>query len=234
MSISKRLAVKTRRDLLKMNAAAAGTALLARAGIRDADPPRNPPQAQWSPERALEELLAGNKRFTESSMTAFEDDLKILKQKTVDRQEPFAAVLSCSDSRVPVEIIFDQSIGHIFVTRVAGNILSPEVIASLEFGAAVLGIKAIMVMGHANCGAVKAAMAGKSAPGQITALYRHFQPAIAQSGDNLEAAIKANARIQCSLLGKSSTVVSAMLKEHKLLLVPAYYDLAVGTVTLLD
>ncbi len=118
-------------------------------------------QNQLTPDAAVGELLAGNKRFTAGRLTAFEQDLLILKQKSAEKQEPFAAVLSCADSRVPVELIFDQSIGHIFVTRVAGNVVTPEIIASLEYGAIVLGVKAILVMGHANCGAVKAAIQGK-------------------------------------------------------------------------
>lgn len=113
-------------------------------------------QSKLSPDAALQELMDGNKRFTSGHLTAFDQDLGILKQNTAEKQEPFAAVLSCADSRVPVELVFDQSIGHIFVTRVAGNIVTPEIIASLEYGAAVLGTKVILVMGHGNCGAVKA------------------------------------------------------------------------------
>ena len=108
--------------------------------------------------------------------------LAILKQHTAEKQEPFAAVLSCADSRVPVELAFDQSIGHIFVTRVAGNIITPEIIGSLEYGAAVLGTKVILVMGHANCGAVDAAIKGKEVPGQISSLFPHIQPAVDQAG----------------------------------------------------
>jgi carbonic anhydrase len=167
-------------------------------------------------------------------MTALDEDLKILKQKTVDQQEPFAAVLSCADSRVPVEFIFDQSIGRIFVSRVAGNVITPEIIGSLEYGAAVLGTKVILVMGHSNCGAVKAAMQGTAAPGQITALYRHFQPALDQAGSNLEAAIKSNAKIQSDLLRKGSTVIAGLVKEKKIKVTSAYYDLGGGGVTLLE
>ena len=167
-------------------------------------------------------------------MTALDEDLKILKQKTADRQQPFAAVLSCADSRVPVEFIFDQSIGHIFVSRVAGNVITPEIIASFEYGAAVLGTKVILVMGHTNCGAVSAAMQGKAAPGQISTLYRHFQPALDQAGSNLEAAIKSNAKIQSDLLRKGSTVIASLLTENKIKVVAAYYNLASGDVTLLE
>jgi carbonic anhydrase len=142
--------------------------------------------------------------------------------------------LSCADSRVPVELIFDQSLGHVFVTRVAGNIATSTVIASLEYGAAVLGTKAIMVLGHANCGAVKASIEAKAVPGQISALYRYIRPAVDQAGSDLEAAIKANARIQASLLRQSSPVLAEGIKQKRLKIVAAYYDLASGKVSLLD
>jgi len=167
-------------------------------------------------------------------MTSFEHDLKILKEHTIDKQEPFAAVLSCADSRVPVEILFDQTIGHIFVTRVAGNMVTPEIIASLEYGAAVLGTKVILVLGHASCGAVKAAIQGKEVPGQISALYPHLRPAIDHAGPNLEAAIKANAGIQARLLSEASPVLAPMVKEGKLKIVSGYYDIATGKVSMVE
>ena len=191
-------------------------------------------QSILTPDAALAELMAGNKRFIAERLTAHDEDLAILKQHTVDKQEPFAALLSCADSRVPVELVFDQSIGHIFVTRVAGNVITPEIIASLEYGAAVLGTKVILVMGHANCGAVSAAIKGKEVPGQISALYAHIQPAVDKAGPNLEATIKANARIQATLLRQASTVVSGLVKEGTLKVVAGYYDLSTGAVTLID
>jgi carbonic anhydrase len=157
-----------------------------------------------TPDEALKALLDGNERYVSGRLTSFDQDLKILRDHTVDKQEPFAAVLSCADSRVPVEIIFDQSIGHIFVTRVAGNVVTPEIIGSLEYGAAVLGTKVILVLGHASCGAVKAAIHAKAVPGQISALFPHLQPAVDQAGSDLAAATKANASIQAGLLGKAS------------------------------
>lgn len=93
-------------------------------------------QSTATPDAALTQLMDGNKRFMAGRLTAHEQDLAILKQSTVEKQEPFAAVLSCADSRVPVELVFDQSIGHVFVTRVAGNVVTPEIIGSLEYGAA--------------------------------------------------------------------------------------------------
>jgi carbonic anhydrase len=191
-------------------------------------------QSTLSPDAALQELMDGNRRFVSGHLTAFEQDLAILKEKTIEKQEPFAAVLSCADSRVPVELIFDQSIGHIFVARVAGNVITPEIIASLEYGVAVLGTKVILVMGHGGCGAVKATIQAKEVPGQISALYPHIQPAVDQAGSNLEAAIRANAKIQAGLLRESSTVVAGWVKEKKLKVVSAYYDLASGGVSILD
>ena len=189
-------------------------------------------QSPSTPDDALKALLDGNQRYIDGRFKSFDEDKQILRDHTVDKQEPFAAVLSCADSRVPVEIIFDQSIGHIFVTRVAGNMATPEIIASLEYGAAVLGTKVILVLGHASCGAVKAAIQGKAVPGQISVLFPPLQTAVDQAGSDLTAAIKANASIQATLLSKASTVLSPMVKEGKLKIVAGYYDLATGKVTL--
>src|SRR6516165_1012165 len=191
-------------------------------------------QSTMSPAEALKALMDGNQRFISGQMTSFEDDLQMLKQHTAEKQEPFAAVLSCADSRVPVELIFDQTIGHVFVTRVAGNIATTEIIASLEFGAAVLGTKAIMVLGHANCGAVQASIGAKAVPGQISVLYRYIPPAVDQAGPNLEATIKANAKWQAALLRRSSPVLAEHIKQNQLKIVAAYYDLASGRVSILD
>jgi carbonic anhydrase len=219
----------SRRELFRGTLAGAATAAF--AGVYE-----RPLSAQTSltPEAALQQLIDGNRRFAEGRLTSFTEDLDILKAKTVDKQEPFAAVLSCADSRVPVELIFDQSIGHVFVTRVAGNIATTPIIASLEFGVAVLGTKAIMVLGHANCGAVKASIEAKAVPGQISALYAYIRPAVDQAGPDLEAAIKANAKIQAGLLRQSSPVLADHIKENQLKIVAGYYELSSGKVTLLD
>ena len=185
-----------------------------------------------TPDAALQRLMEGNKRFAADQLTSFEEDLKLLKANTVDKQEPFAAVLSCADSRVPVELIFDQTIGHIFVTRVAGNLINAEIVGSLEYGAAVLGVKVLLVIGYANCGAVKAAMAKQEVPGQIASLYPHLEAAVA-AGGSFEETIKRNAVIQANLLAKTSTVLAPMVKDGKLKIQGAYFDLASGKVTLL-
>jgi len=133
---------------------------------------------------------------------------------------------------VPVELVFDQTIGHIFVTRVAGNIVTPEIIASLEYGVAVLGVKALLVLGHSSCGAVKAAMKADTVPGQISALYPHIRQAVEQSGGNFDKAIEANAKIQAELLRTSSTVIREAVKAGKLKVEAGVYDLASGKVAL--
>ena len=167
--------VPSRRRFLELGVTATAVGLLT-SGFELAAPLPAQAQSKLTPDEALAELMAGNKRFISEHMTAYEHDLAILKEHNVDKQEPFAAVLSCADSRVPVELVFDQSIGHIFVTRVAGNIITPEIIGSLEYGAAVLGTKVILVLGHANCGAVSATIKAKDVPGQISSLFPTSSP----------------------------------------------------------
>jgi carbonic anhydrase len=185
-------------------------------------------------EAAVRELMTGNERFAAGKITSFAEDLEILKQKTVNKQEPFAAVLSCADSRVPVEIVFDQSIGEIFVTRVAGNMVTPEIIASLEYGVAVLGVKAILVLGHSNCGAISAAIAAKEVPGQISVLYQHLIPGIERAKGDVPLAVKMNAAYQAQLLRESSTVIAKAIKENGVKVASGSYDLGTGRVTLGD
>lgn len=189
-------------------------------------------QSNLSPDTALQELMAGNQRFATNQLTSISHDLVVLKERTVEKQEPFAAVLSCADSRVPVELIFDQTIGEIFVTRVAGNIVTPEIIASLEYGVAVLGTEVLLVLGHVNCGAVKAAMKADAVPGQISNLYLGLRQAVEQSQGNLDKAIQANAKIQAELLRTSSTVIRDAVKGGKLKVEAGVYDLASGKVSL--
>jgi carbonic anhydrase len=224
----------SRRRFLQSAVAGTVAGLATAVGLEVTTPFSALAQSKLSPDAALQELMEGNRRFTSGRLTAREQDLAILKRNTIEKQEPFAALLSCADSRVPVEIVFDQTIGHLFVTRIAGNVVTPEIIASLEYGAAVLGTRAILVMGHAGCGAVKATIQAKEVPGQISALYPHIQPAVEQAGSNLEAATKVNAKLQANLLREASTVISGLLKEGKVKVVAGYYDIASGVVALLD
>jgi carbonic anhydrase len=213
----------------------AGAAGVVSGGMAEfAMPGRAFAQSKLSPDAALQALMDGNKRFVERQLTFYKEDLAILKQNTAEKQEPFASVLSCADSRVPVELLFDQSIGHVFVNRVAGNIATSEIIASIEYGVAVLGTRILMVLGHASCGAVKASIAAKAVPGQISSLYRYIRPAVDEAQGDVEAAIKANAKIQAKLLRDSSPVIASALKDAKLRVVAAHYELASGKVELLD
>ena len=202
------------------------------AGIEVALPRPLLAQTPLTPDAALRELMAGNERFDNNQLTSVEHDLRILKDNTVEKQEPFAAVLACADSRVPVELVFDQTIGHIFVTRVAGNIVTPEIIASLEYAVAVLGVKVLLVLGHTGCGAVKAAMKADAVPGQISALYQHIQSSVEHSGGDFGKAISINARFQANLLRTSSTVVRDAVKAGNVRVESGVYDLATGKVTL--
>ena len=213
---------------------AGSVAAMAAAGLNLLSARRAAAQTTLEPDEALKALIDGNARFVAEELTSFDDDLHILRDNTVAKQEPFAAVLACADSRVPIEMVFDQSIGHLFVARIAGNICTPEIIASLEYGAVVLGTKVILVLGHSGCGAVSAAAAGKAVPGQISALYAPIRPAVDRSGSNIEAAIKANAQIQAGLLQTASPVIAGLIKENKIKVAAAYYNLADGKVSLLS
>src|SRR6202522_2430786 len=190
-------------------------------------------QRPETPDRALNLLVQGNQRYVAQKLVSFQEDLDILKADSEEHQEPFAAVLSCADSRVPVELVFDQSIGHVFVVRVAGNVSTPDTIASLEYGAAVLGVKAILALGHTNCGAVKATIAGKAVPGQISTLYQYIHPAIAGSGGNLTTASRQNASLQASVLSEASPVLADLVKQKKLAIKAALYDVGNGKITML-
>ena len=183
-----------------------------------------------TPHDALEELRAGNERYVSNRMTSTHQDLSALRQQTVSEQHPFAAVLGCADSRVDVELLFDQTIGRLFVVRVAGNIAAPEVIASLEYAVAGLGVAAVVVLGHANCGAVKAALKSEQVPGQISSLYPYLRPAVERGVGDLQQAVKANAQLQADLLRTSSIVIREALGKGSIAVTAAVYDLASGRV----
>lgn len=222
-----------RRQFLQTVLSSAVVGVAVQTGIELALPTKLSAQSNLSPDAALQELIAGNQRFAANQLISISHDLIVLKERTVEKQEPFAAVLSCADSRVPVELIFDQTIGQIFVARVAGNIVTPEIIASLEYGVAVLGTEVLLVLGHLGCGAVKAAMKSDAVPGQISTLYLGLRHAVDQSEGNFEKAIEANAKIQAELLRTSSTVIRDALKAGKLKVEAGVYNLATGKVSLI-
>jgi carbonic anhydrase len=222
---------KRRREFLKLAAfSLAGLTTTSARGLYQAQ--RDVIQRPESPERAMDLLIEGNQRFVAQKLISFQEDLDVLKAHSEEHQEPFAAVLSCADSRVPVELVLDQSIGHLFVVRVAGNVATPDTIASLEYGAAVLGVKAILVLGHTNCGAVKATLAGKAVPGQISTLYQYIHPAIAGANGDPTTATRQNASLQASVLRETSPVLADLVKQKKLAVRAAIYDVGNGKITM--
>ncbi len=197
------------------------------AGAPFSEPSSAPPPG--CPEEALERLYAGNSRFSQGRSLAINRDLKRI-QATATRQTPFAAFLGCADSRVPIEIIFDQGFGDLFVTRIAGNIASSENIGSLEFASAVLGVKALFVLGHTSCGAVTATMHGSEVPGQISGLFQYIRPAVKVAGGDLDKAVRENVRNQAFVLAESSPIISRMLQRKELAIAGGVYDLQTGLV----
>jgi len=226
----------SRRNSLKFVAGAIGTGILAaRAGAELAAPEPVIAQNNVTPQQALQMLVDGNQRFVNNMRQNPNQTIARVTQ-VAPSQTPFAAILGCADSRFPAEILFDRGIGDIFVCRVAGNVATPEEKGSLEFGTLVLGAKVLMVIGHENCGAVKAAITGGELPGQIGSLTQAIKPAVEssknQAGDKVVNAVKANVRLQASRL-KDSPVISQLIQEGKLLVVGGYYDLDTAAVEII-
>jgi carbonic anhydrase len=186
-----------------------------------------------TPEEALDRLMAGNRRFAAGESQGLHRDLIRVSELT-EGQSPYAAVLSCADSRVPPELLFDQGFGDIFTVRVAGNVAGSEEIGSLEYTVGVLGSMVVMVLGHSSCGAVSAAMKGGPVPGQISALFAHITPGIADAGDDMDAAVAANVRAQARVLRTASPVMREAIAEGRLAIVGGVYDLHTGSVKIVD
>lgn len=218
----------SRRNLLKLGSGAVGAAVLTVGlgkGYQWVQAQPTTSQPTMTPDQALQELLDGNKRFVENKRKNPNQTLTRI-QEVAKGQKPFASILSCSDSRVPSEIIFDQGFGDLFVVRNAGNIATPEEIGSLEFGTAVLGTKVLMVIGHKYCGAVQATIAGNAVPGQISSILDAIKPAI-KPNQTFEEGVISNVKYQMSRL-QASPVISQLLKDNKLKIVGAIYDLDTG------
>lgn len=221
--------------MLQFGAGAVGTTVIASAlGHEIVSAPPAIAQNKMTPDAALRQLMAGNQRFVAQKRKSPNQDVVRLNE-VAKGQKPYAAILGCADSRVPSEIVFDQGLGDLFVCRVAGNIAIAEEIGSLEFGAAVLGTKVIMVMGHERCGAVEATIKGNAVPGQIGSLLDAIRPSLAKAkdlpGDPLENACKANISYQVEQL-KKSPVLTDLIATGKLKIVGGYYDLDTGVVSL--
>ncbi|MBU6308343.1 MAG: hypothetical protein KJS77_01200 [Planctomycetes bacterium] len=131
---------------------------------------------------------------------------------------------------MPIEIVFDQGFGDLFVTRIAGNVAATENIASLEFATQVLGAKVVYVLGHTSCGAVAAAARAEPVPGQISALFQHIRPAVRAAQGDPVAAVRENVRIQAQTLVEASTVIASLVAAGKVLVAGGVFDLETGRV----
>ena len=188
-----------------------------------------------SAQQALQLLIEGNKRYSFRKFNHPHQDAARLLE-VAQGQHPFAIILSCADSRVPPEIVFDQGLGDLFVVRVAGNILDDAVLGSIEFAAEQLNVPLVMVLGHERCGAVKAAVEGGNAPVHISTLVKAIQPAVAKvkgkPGDLLDNAVRANVQMVVEQM-KVSEPLSELVKTKKLQIVGGRYDLDQGTVEII-
>lgn len=189
---------------------------------------------------SIGKLLDGNKRFM-TGEHAKKDIGESRRQELTKGQHPFAIVLSCADSRVPTELIFDQGLGDIFVVRVAGNVVEPTTLGSIEYGAEHLNAPLLVILGHEKCGAVKATLEAKGKPeGNIGAILKKIMPAVntakkANKGteDTLDIAIKENVKNTYKEVMKSK-IISELVHEGKLKIVGAEYYLGTGKVEIID
>lgn len=194
-------------------------------------------------ERVIEDLMSGNKRFLEGkSIQTSESSLKKLKNFSENGQFPKAIVLCCSDSRAPVEMIFDQDIGDLFVIRVAGNIIAPSLIGSVEFAVAAFGTSLVLVMGHTQCGAIKAtldhiensnAIPSENIHDIVSRIKPHIFP-ITQMPVSYEEkftrSVEANVLASVDQLGHSSRLLEGLLSQRKIKIRGAVLNLATGKV----
>jgi len=190
--------------------------------------------AKVTPDSALAELKAGNAHHVAHRYQHPHETAERLRELS-SGQHPHAEVLSCADSRVPPEILFDQGLGDLFVVRVAGNVVSDTELGSLEYGAEHLHIPLLVVLGHQHCGAVTAAVGGGEAEGHISALTALLRPAVEQTrglaGDAVENAVKANVEIVVKQLRASTPLLAKLVSHGELKVVGAVYSLDTGHVT---
>lgn len=183
------------------------------------------------PTEALSRLKEGNSRFVAGKSSA--KNLVAQRQSLVSGQQPFAIILTCSDSRVSPEHIFDAGLGEIFVIRNAGNIVEPIALGSIEYAAEHLGSTLLVVMGHEGCGAVKAACGSGHAPGSIDAIVKELQPAVKAGGKDVAKTVEENVKLAIANAKKKSAILSHLEHEGKLKIVGAVYSLSTGAVSYL-
>jgi len=195
-----------------------------------------------SPDTILQRLKNGNKRFTENNVTARDHSKRVMA--TASAQYPKSVVLSCLDSRIPVEDVFDKGIGDMFVARNAGNIINDDVLGSMEFACKISGAKLIVVMGHSGCGAIKAAIDDVKM-GNMTAMLGKIKPAVRMSKDyqgeksskNTEYTNEVgrkNVLHSIELVKRKSPILRKMLESNQIKIVGAYYEIKTGKVSFLE
>lgn len=199
-------------------------------------------QSAMTPQSVLEDLLQGNKRFVNGTPEGA--DNSALVNQTTGGQYPKAVVLSCIDSRVPVETVLDQAIGDIFVARVAGNFENTDILGSLEYSCNVAGSKLILVLGHESCGAVKAACDGVEL-GNITAMLYNIMPAVKKSADEVDGeanssnkafvakTVENNVRLTIERIRQKSQILNEMEDNGEIAIVGGVYSLHTGKVEML-
>ncbi len=217
-----------------------GAAMLAASSFGSAASAQ-PVSAASTPDEALKLLMDGNARYVANQPR--ERDFSAARASRATGQAPFASILGCADSRVAPELAFDQNPGDLFVVRVAGNFVTPDGLGSLEYGAAVLGSKLILVLGHTSCGAVNATVdalqKGNKLPGHIADLVRAMKPGIEpvlkKGGDDLkQRAVVANVQHNIQRLKTAKPILAGMIAKKQVRVVGGVYDIATGKVTLVD
>lgn len=199
-------------------------------------------QQALTPDEVLRLLKEGNQRFVAGTVTSRDHSAQI--RKAVGGQFPKAMILSCVDSRVPVEDVFDRGIGDVFVARVAGNFENTDILGSMEFATKVSGAKLVLVMGHEDCGAIKAAIDGAKL-GNITAMLENIKPAVdslsSYEGDQTSAnpefvhlVAEKNVRMTMDRIRKRSSILSGMEEQGQIKITGALYDMDTGRVAFLD
>jgi carbonic anhydrase len=235
---SRRPFAPTRRAALVFAATAIGLSIASAAAAKETKTPPKPGNA-LSPDAALERLKEGNERYVEG--VARRHDFRHEREALTGGQNPYAAILSCADSRIAPEYAFDTSRGDVFVCRVAGNFANDDTIASLEYAVAVLSTPLILVLGHDACGAVDATIKSlkdnTTLPGHLPSLVTALAPAVkassGQGGDALANAIRQNVIDNVIRLKSAAPILSAAVEQNKLRVIGGIYRLRSGTVDLI-
>jgi carbonic anhydrase len=223
-----------RRSLLKLG----GTTLAAAALGNLWQPAANAAASSLSPDDVLRQLLDGNARFIAETPTHPHNSAK-RRTSLAQAQNPIATILSCADSRVPAELLFDVGLGDLFNVRVAGNVINPEVIGSLEYAVELLNTPLLMILGHERCGAVTAAVKHQSVPGSIGTFIHDIEPAIAlahltdQDSDAvaINKVVSSNVQYQMEQLLEQSRLIADRVDRGSLKIIGSRYDLDSGAVT---